>query len=133
LTPKYLTKASGFFERALALDLDNVDALVGMAQADVETAVTFLTEDRLAHLANETVLTKALSLAPNNALAHWLMCCIENRTNRAAQAITECERALTLDRNLASAHAEIGFAKIARSRRGSRGSCEGGRAPLASR
>jgi hypothetical protein len=47
LTPKYLTKASGFFERALALDLDNVDALVGMAQADVETAVTFLTEDRL--------------------------------------------------------------------------------------
>jgi len=32
-------------------------------------------------------------------------------TNRAAEGIAECERALTLDRNLAFAHAAIGGAK----------------------
>ena len=31
-------------------------------------------------------------------------------TNRAIQGIAECERALALDRNLANAHAAIGFA-----------------------
>jgi tetratricopeptide (TPR) repeat protein len=113
LTAEYMTKASGFFARALALDPDNVDALVGMAQVDVETAVAFLTEDRAARFARaEAGLTKALSLAPNNALAHWLMCSIQDRTKRAAQAITECQRAVTLDRNLAFAHAEIGVVKI---------------------
>jgi len=34
-------------------------------------------------------------------------------TNRAAQGIAECERALALDRNLATAHAFIGLAKYA--------------------
>jgi len=33
-------------------------------------------------------------------------------TNRAAQGIAECERALTLDRNLARSHASIGIAKF---------------------
>jgi tetratricopeptide (TPR) repeat protein len=32
-------------------------------------------------------------------------------SNRATQGIAECERALTLDRNLAAAHGEIGLAK----------------------
>ena len=33
-------------------------------------------------------------------------------TKRAAQGVAECEHALALDRNLASAHATIGFGKI---------------------
>ena len=33
-------------------------------------------------------------------------------TNRARQGIAECEHALALDRNLASAHADIGLGKI---------------------
>ena len=33
-------------------------------------------------------------------------------TNRAAQGIAECERALALDRNLARAHGSIGIAKF---------------------
>jgi TolB-like protein/class 3 adenylate cyclase/cytochrome c-type biogenesis protein CcmH/NrfG len=111
--PRYLTEARGFFERALALDPDNVDALVGMAQMDAETAIFFLSEDRVERFARaEAALTKALSQAPNNALAHLYMCSIQDRTNRAAQAITECERAVTLDRNLAFAYAEVGVVKI---------------------
>jgi len=33
-------------------------------------------------------------------------------TKRAAQGIAECEHALALDRNLASAHSGIGYGKI---------------------
>ena len=77
-------------------------------------AIGFLTEDRVAlFAAAEAALTKALSLAPNNAPAHFCMCAIQDHTNRAAEAITECERALALDRNLAFAHAEIGVANTA--------------------
>jgi TolB-like protein/Flp pilus assembly protein TadD len=113
VAPQYLTEARGFFERALALDPDNIDALVGMAQTDAAMAFVFLTEDRVERFARaEAALTKALSQAPNNALAHFYMCSIQDRTNRAAQAITECERAVTLDRNLAFAYAEVGVVKI---------------------
>ena len=112
VAPQYLTQAGSFFERALALDPGNIDALVGTAQADAEMAFGFLTEDRAVRLAGaETALTKALSLAPNNAFAHFWMCAIQDHTNRVAEAMTECERALALDRNLAFAHAEIGGAK----------------------
>jgi len=56
-------------------------------------------------------LTKVLSLAPNHAMAHYLVGLVQIYSNRAAQGIAECERALALDRNLALAHALIGFAK----------------------
>ena len=35
LTPEYMTQARGFFERALALDPGNIEALVGTARVDV--------------------------------------------------------------------------------------------------
>jgi tetratricopeptide (TPR) repeat protein len=37
---------------------------------------------------------------------------VQNFTNRAADGIAECERALALDPNLANAHAQIGLAKL---------------------
>ena len=37
MTPEYMTQARGFFERALALDPRNVEALVGMANVDAAT------------------------------------------------------------------------------------------------
>jgi tetratricopeptide (TPR) repeat protein len=59
----------------------------------------------------ETTLIRALSVAPNHAVAHLFLAYVLLSTNRAAQAIAECERALALDRNLADAHAAIGAAK----------------------
>ncbi len=70
-TPEYMTQARGFFERALALDPENVEALVGMALVDAAIGASLLTDDRAARLAAaETTLTKALSLAPQHAVAH---------------------------------------------------------------
>jgi len=111
-TPEYMAQSRDFFECALALDPNNVEALVGMATVDMATGVYSLSDDRNARLAAaEVTVTKALSMAPQYARAHWLLGRVKIFTNRAAQGIAECERALALDRNLASAHAGIGHAK----------------------
>lgn len=112
LTPEYMAQARGFFERALALDPSNIEALVGTAMVDSLVGGSFFVDDRAARFAAaETTLIKALSLAPNHAIAHYLLGFVQISTNRAGQGIAECERALALDRNLAGAHAEIGLAK----------------------
>ncbi len=112
-TPEYMTQARSFFERALELDPRNVEALVGTASVDVMVSITYMTDDQAARLASaEAALARALSLAPEHALAHLMMGRIHIVTNRVAQGIAECRRALALDRNLADAHAVIGLAKI---------------------
>ena len=50
-TPENMTQAQGFFERALALDPGNIEALVGTARVDVSIGASFLTDDRTAHFA----------------------------------------------------------------------------------
>ena len=45
-------------------------------------------------------------------LRHMFLGLVEILTKRAAQGIAECEHALELDRNLATAHATIGLGKI---------------------
>ena len=113
LTRENLAQARGFFERALALDPGNVGAMVGTA--GVDSNMGYFTDDRAGVLARaEATLTKALSLAPNNADAHFFMGLILNYTNRAAQGIPEFERALALDPNAAAAHAMIAQATLFR-------------------
>ncbi|MDB5518044.1 MAG: adenylate cyclase [Tardiphaga sp.] len=112
ISPEVTAQARGFFERALALDPGNIEALVGVAIVDVTFGPGFLADDRAARLASaEAAATKALSLAPNHATAHVLLGVVKIFTNRGSQGIAECERALALDRNLADAHAWIGIGK----------------------
>jgi tetratricopeptide (TPR) repeat protein len=112
-TPDNVAKARSFFDRALAADPGNVDALVGSAAADVTAgAQLFVTDPMAAFAAAEAKLTKALSSAPDNGRAHLYLGIVDICTKRAAEGIAECEHALALDRNLASAHAYIGFGKI---------------------
>jgi tetratricopeptide (TPR) repeat protein len=112
LSPEYLAQARGFYERSLALDPGNIEALVGTAWVDWISIVLFVTDDRVASAAAaEVALTKALSLAPNHARAQGQLGAVYIWTNRAAKGITKCEHALTLDRNLATAHHLIGTAK----------------------
>jgi TolB-like protein/Flp pilus assembly protein TadD len=112
-SPENMTQARGFYERALALEPGNVEALVGTAWANFGLGANYVSDDRAERLAAaEAALAKALSLAPNHPRAHNVMGLVKIFTNRAAQGITECERALTLDRNLAQSHASIGIAKF---------------------
>ena len=111
-TPGNVAQARGFFDRALAADPDNVDALVGSALADaVEGANSFVTDPMAAFAACEAKLTTALSAVPDHARAHLYLGIVDIWTKRAAQGIAECEHALALDRNLA-AHSIIGLGKI---------------------
>jgi TolB-like protein/class 3 adenylate cyclase/Flp pilus assembly protein TadD len=111
-TPDNVTQARGFFDRALAADPGNVDALVGSALADaVENAISFVTDPTALYATAEAKLAKALSAVPEHSRAHLLLGIVYISTKRAAQGIAECEHALALDRNLAHAHSYIGFGK----------------------
>jgi TolB-like protein/class 3 adenylate cyclase len=112
LTPEYLAQARGFFDRALALDPGNIEAMVSLAHTNILTGAAFLSDDRTLYLeAAEKGLIKVLNMAPQHARAHMFLGIVLNLTNRAAQGIAECEQALALDRNLANAHSSIGLAK----------------------
>jgi len=112
-TPETRAEARCFFERALALDPSNIGALVGTALADLASFADHQSDDRRARVAAaEASLTKVLSLAPNHAVAQYLLGSVRIHTNRAAEGIARCERALGLDRNLADAHVRIGLAKL---------------------
>jgi TolB-like protein len=110
-TPDNMAQARAMFEQALALDPNNIEATIWTAAVNLEVASAYMSDDGTALVAAaEAMLVKALSLAPNHAFAHLLLGSLLNATNRAAQCISECERALALDRNLADAHAETGLA-----------------------
>jgi TolB-like protein/class 3 adenylate cyclase len=112
-TPDNVTHARGFFNRALTADPDNVDALIGSARADVAEGVNIMVTDPMAAFAAaETKLTKALSSVPDHAGGHLWLGLVDILTKRAAEGIAECEHALALDRNLAEAHACIGWGKM---------------------
>ncbi len=112
LTPDNLSEARKLFERALALDPGNVDAIVGAALASIVLVGMHMSDDRAARLAAaEALAVKALSIAPEKASGHLCLGVVYIYTNRAAQGISELERALAIDRNLAAAHAYIGLAK----------------------
>jgi tetratricopeptide (TPR) repeat protein len=52
-----------------------------------------------------------VSIAPEKASGHLCLGVVYIYTNRATQGISEFERALAIDRNLAAAHAYIGLAQ----------------------
>jgi len=112
-TPDHVAQARSFFDRALAADPGNVDALVGSARADAVAGINLLVADCMTvFAAAEVKLTKALSAVPDHARGHMYLGLVDIFTKRAAEGIAECEHALALDRNLASAHHTIGFGKI---------------------
>jgi TolB-like protein/class 3 adenylate cyclase len=112
LTPDHMARARDFFERALALDPENIEAMVGLAMVDVAVGSAIMTDDFSARFATaEACSTKVLSLAPNHAGAHLILGIVQMFTKRLAHGIIECEQALAVDRNSAAAHAAIGYAK----------------------
>jgi TolB-like protein/class 3 adenylate cyclase/Flp pilus assembly protein TadD len=111
--PDNVAQARSFFDHALIVDPDNVEALIGSARADVvEGANLFVTDPIAAFAAAEAKVTRALSSVPDHAPGHMYLGYVYMLTRRAAEGIAECEHALELDRNLAAAHTLIGFGKI---------------------
>ena len=65
-----------------------------------------------AFAAAEAKATKALSSVPDHALGHMCLGLVYISTKRGAQGIAQCEHALALDRNLATAHSIVGMGKV---------------------
>jgi tetratricopeptide (TPR) repeat protein len=119
LNSENLAQAHSFYERALALDPDNLSALTAKLHVDLLLVGQGIVDDPAARLAAiEATLIKLLAQAPNNAVLHNLMCQVQIRTNRGAEGIAECERALALSPNMASVHAQIGYAWLLNGRPG---------------
>ena len=132
--PRYMAQARGFFEKALALDPDNVEAMVGLARVDCNAAATYDRRLVSAICGGRGDFNQSVIAAPNHAVAHMLLGAVQIFTKRAAQGIAECEHALALDRNLASAHALIGLRQVSSwSRRRDRSSYQRGAPPFSSR
>src|ERR1700722_1116865 len=113
MTPDKVARARSFFDRAVSTDPDHVDALTSSARADMQAgAAVFGSDLHAAYAAAEAKLTKALSLAPDYALAHSFLGLLNMYTKRAPQGIAECEHALELNKNLAGAHGVIGLGKL---------------------
>src|SRR5579872_5855577 len=75
-TPDAVAQARGFFDRALAADSNNIEALIGSARADVRAgAFLFAADPEAAFAAAEAKLTKALASVPDHARAFVLGDC----------------------------------------------------------
>ena len=74
LTADHVARARSFYDRALATDPDNVEALIGSAAADVaDGGNSYVTDSMAALAAAEGKLTKALSSVADHARGHmWL-------------------------------------------------------------
>jgi TolB-like protein/Flp pilus assembly protein TadD len=112
LTPDHMAQARRFFEQAMALDPENIEAMVGLARVEASLGAALMTDDYTVRFAAvEATLTKVLSLVPNHAVAHVVLGVAQMFTKRPAQSIAECEQALALEPNFPDAHAVMGFAK----------------------
>ena len=107
-----LNSARAYFNGALEIDPANVDALIYRGILDFNYAISWLTDDPLSRLRSaEADLVKALRLRPDDAWAHSAFGAVCAVTRRVDRGVSECERALAIDRNCVWAHVWIGMAK----------------------
>jgi TolB-like protein len=106
-------KARHFFEAALRLDEHNVEALLGFAKAHAWEVNMYTSNDRAGqNRAAEVAAKKALALAPDSADAHLTYGTVLFAMRAPEGALREFESAVSLDGNLATAHAYLGLMKV---------------------
>jgi TolB-like protein len=106
-------EARKLFESSLALDSENVDALVGLASTHLyevgsSAACNQSEQVRIA----DAAISKALAVSPNCAHAYYLSAMISFLSGAPERTLRKCERAIGLDYNHAWAHALAGLSKI---------------------
>jgi TolB-like protein/class 3 adenylate cyclase/Flp pilus assembly protein TadD len=93
-------EAIGWYERALALDPQSVEAKSLLANAFVGRAGDNMTDSPAADIARaEELVDQALAAQPRNAYAHFVKGKVLQQRNRLEEAILEFENSLALNRN----------------------------------
>jgi TolB-like protein len=101
------------FEAALALDDNNMCALVGLANTLMWEVNMYGSDDRAAQIrAADAAATKALALAPDWAEAHVTYGTVLFAMRAPERALREFEHAVGLSNNFATAHGYLGLMKF---------------------
>jgi TolB-like protein len=108
-----LGDAAALFERALALDAQNVPGMIGLAQALASRATMYWSDDRPGDIARaQETIDRALALQPHNSFAHVTKGYVYEAKKQWGPAIAEAEAAIAEDPNSAGAYADASFRKI---------------------
>jgi TolB-like protein len=106
-------QARHFFEAALRLDEHNFDALLGVADCHMWEVNMYAADDRAGQIsAAEATVTRALALMPDSADAHVTYGTVLFAMRVPERALREFNFAVSLDSNLATAHAYLGLMKF---------------------
>jgi adenylate cyclase len=106
-------EVESLFERALTLDPHAPEAQIGLARVLVSRALDQMTKSFSADIERaDGLITRALSLSPNNAWAHHVNAQVLRAQLRYEEAILEYETVIALDRNFADAYAYLGWCKL---------------------
>lgn len=108
-----LQDAQRAFERALAVDLQAVEAKIGLAAAlaaaIIEGWSNAPSEDQVRI---EELLGEVFARGVNDSMAHFAMAILRRSQNRLDEARIEAERAVALDHNNSAALYELGLAHM---------------------
>jgi tetratricopeptide (TPR) repeat protein len=106
ITRERCVEIRAYFQAALALAPEAVDALVGVALVDVSEYSIFNTPvERLSYA--EEALNKALIIEPNHAWGRYARAFLFSMTNRMEAARDEALVAISLDPSLVDAYARL--------------------------
>ena len=108
-----LAKALGLFEQALKLDPNNVDAVVGAAQAERYDFIYGGMDEKPGQIAKiEELLANAIRLDPTNARAYVVRAGLYRTTRRNKEAAEAAENAARLNSNYAAAYAQLALDEV---------------------
>jgi len=106
-------QARASFEAALLLDEENLDALLGVANAHMWEVNNYASDDRQGQIhAAEAAAVKALALASGNAETHVTYGRVLFAMRMPERALREFQLAVAVDGSLAIAHGYIGLMKF---------------------
>jgi adenylate cyclase len=112
-TPNSGSKAINLFERALALDLQSVEAQSRLAAMLVNSVLIGMADSAAADLARaEGLVYQALAASPRAALVHLVKGHLLRAQHRYAEAIREYETVLASNRNSVHAMFALGQCKL---------------------
>ena len=106
-------EARSLFEAALRLDPNNIAALLGLADTHMRDVNFHGSNDRAEQIRlADAAVSRARALAPASAHAHFTHGTVLSAMRAPERARRQFEVALSIDRNLANAHAYIGLMEI---------------------
>jgi adenylate cyclase len=103
----------GLYERALALDPLSAGAMAGLARTLANRLLDYMSDTRAEDIQRaDELATRALTLSPHSAWAHYAKAQILRAQDRCEDAIIEYEQVIAINRNQPFAYSHLGWCKL---------------------